>query len=62
MSPETQLQAMQNQFKTALLSPTDVPPELDATAVSRFENYRSGVTESLVATLASAFPTTRDVV
>jgi hypothetical protein len=53
---------MQSRFKTALLSPGGVPPELDAKAVARFEIYRSSVTESLLATLAAAYPTTRDVV
>jgi hypothetical protein len=60
--PETRLLAMQNDFKAALLSPGGVPPELDAKAVARFEIYRSSVTESLVATLAAAFPTAQDVV
>lgn len=62
VSPETRLLSMQNEFKAALLSPDGVPPELDAKAAARFEIYRSSVTESLVATLAAAFPTTRDVV
>ena len=62
MSPEPQLLAMQQAFKAALLSPGGVPPALDERAAARFEIYRSSVTESLAAVLATTFPTTREVV
>ena len=56
------LREAQIQIKAALLSANDLPPGLDAKASARFEIYRSSVTESLIATLAAAFPTVREVV
>lgn len=53
---------LQTEFKAALLSADRVPAGLDPRSATRFEVYRSSVTESLVAVLAAAFPTSRDIV